>query len=153
MLKSFKSYLSLKIFIFFSKLIFEILYLNKRAHETDRKSSSNPANIYLFKVNNGYIRTMCEICSKFRGIYRSQLKILAFVCLLFFQTFSLVDVIIPEVHNKETRTMLLTLFLCLYCWLEHVLPMCIHAYFTYFSQIFHIFWTRKRCLEVFQRSK
>ena len=45
MLKSFKSCLSLKIFIFFSKLIFEILYLNKRAHETDRKSSSDPANI------------------------------------------------------------------------------------------------------------
>ena len=24
----------------------------------------NPANIYLFKVNNGNTKTMCEICSK-----------------------------------------------------------------------------------------
>ena len=60
MLKSFKSYLSLKIFIFFSKLIFEILYLNKRAHETDRKSSSNPANIYLSTMDTSqqYVKSV-----------------------------------------------------------------------------------------------
>ena len=26
--------------------------------------SPNPAGIYLFKINNGNTRTMCEICSK-----------------------------------------------------------------------------------------
>ena len=30
----------------------------------DYYNSHNPANIYLFKVNNGSTRTMCEVCSK-----------------------------------------------------------------------------------------
>ena len=29
-------------------------------------SFKTPANIYLFKVNDGYTRSMCEICSKFK---------------------------------------------------------------------------------------
>ena len=40
------------------------------AYETGRKSLSNPADIYLFKVNNGDTRTMCEIYPKFRGIFK-----------------------------------------------------------------------------------
>ena len=49
------------------------------AYETGRKSLSNPADIYLFKVNNGDTRTMCEIYPKFRCIFTTQLKILAFL--------------------------------------------------------------------------
>ena len=38
-------------------------------HVSDRhgvwgQSTTNPAGIYLFKVNNGNTGTMCEICSK-----------------------------------------------------------------------------------------
>ena len=43
------------------------------------KYLGNPANIYLFKVNNRKSRTMREIYSKFRGVFTTKLKILAFI--------------------------------------------------------------------------
>ena len=45
------------------------------------KSLINPANIYLLEIKNGnIIRSVCEIFSKFRCIFRTQLDILAFGC-------------------------------------------------------------------------
>ena len=43
------------------------------------KYLGNPANIYLFKVNNRKSRTMREIYSKFRSVFTTKLKILAFI--------------------------------------------------------------------------
>ena len=55
-------------------------------YETGRKSLSNTVNIYLFKVNNGNTRTICEIYSKFRGVFKTHLKTLYFLfCYLILQ--------------------------------------------------------------------
>ena len=48
------------------------------AYETGRKSLIKLANIYLFKVNYGNTRTMCDIYPKLRDIFTTQLKSLAF---------------------------------------------------------------------------
>ena len=50
------------------------------AHETRRKSLIKVADIYLFNVNNGNTRTLWNIYPKFRAIFTTQLKILAFLC-------------------------------------------------------------------------
>ena len=57
------------------------------------KSLSNPNGIYLLEVKNGNTRkSMCEICSGFRGVFRTQSNISAFGCSIFLQKISIIDI-------------------------------------------------------------
>ena len=127
-------------------------YLNKYAHLTGRKFLSNLSEIYMFKINNGNTRKMCQIYSKFRGLFRSQSKLLTFACLLFLVTkldsrlLTGFSIPIPlEVNTKDTRTVSRTLFLCFYCWLGTYLA-------HWFSCIFHILPTNftNSCFHCFE---
>ena len=66
---------------------------------TIRTLVCNPVGIYLFKVNDGYTRTMCEICSKLTIKTPERRHDVFLVSLLL--TFN-------KFH---------TLFLCFHCWL------------------------------------
>ena len=93
--------------------------------------------------NHGNTRiSMCQICSKSRCIFRIEFKILAFGCWLFLQKSSIVDVQLgcknaSQVEDKDTRTMSLMLFWCLYCWLN-TFSALVFMHVFYISHIFHI---------------
>ena len=74
------------------------------------KYLSKPASIYLLEIKNGNTRrSMHEVSSKCRCIFRTQLNILAFGCQLSLQKSSIVDVQLgckdaSKVKDEDTRT-------------------------------------------------
>ena len=80
-------------------LFFTCLCLLLKVLDITLLDFSNPAAIYLFKVNNGNTRTMCEICSKLTINISKQ---------CYWHRFGVFIVNMNRFH---------TLFLCFHCWL------------------------------------
>ena len=148
MLKSFKSYLLLGIKLF--QIFFQLLkYLNKCAHGTARKSSSNPVKSK--SINQS------KICSKFQRCiwnpFENLLKILAFLRWIAKKAPTymfdwVLNTYIPEVDNIDTRTTSFMLFMCFYCLLWTNLVHWLSCIFDIFRKLtFPLFWTIKQHLE------
>ena len=120
-------------------------YLNtNKSSETSRKSSSAPADIFLFKVNNGSTKSIRKFCSKFRGVFRAQSKILAFVChfpikapLQIFDRVLIPTLLKLTMKTPEQRHSRRS---CNFAFdFEHIQPIGFYAYFTYFRHISQLY--------------